>query len=334
MADKVTMLLAPLALLACRSGLVSDASVRHAPTDVDDPSEQDPIPPTLPVEEPDPVTGSGTTTLPQTEPPLEDTGAQTQAGGVGTQVCYPGSDGFGLTCLQTVVLSPVPSDYEYPVPLDSRYPEPSRYLDLDDIDPSLLLSPNFALDELAQSWKGQWAVVQPHAVETLQRLRDVLGATVVNSGYRNVAYNTSVGGATWSRHMYGDAFDIAAVSGSLDDVADACDDENAAYIGWYEAHIHCDWRDDSLDPVFYGDRAGGPGVVDETPKAASILAAGDLLSAPAEGWDEGEPLREWVALDAAGDVVGSAVGREFAIPIGAVEVEVTVGREVVSRWVR
>jgi hypothetical protein len=319
-------------LLACRSGL-SDASVRHAPTDVDDPGEADPgAPPEVEPDVPDhAVTGSGTTVLSDDEESTTDTGAGTSAGGSGIWACYPGSDGSWLTCLETVELVPPPADYDYPEPLDSRYAEPIRFLDLAAIDPGTMLAPNFALDEVASEWKGQWAVVQPHAIDTLQRIRDALGPTVINSGYRSPAYNDSVGGATWSRHMYGDAFDAAATGASLDDLADACADEGAGYVGWYEAHIHCDWRDDALDPVFYGLRAAGPNTVGEA-RTAVVAWDGALLTAPADGWDEGEPLREWLATDAAGNVIAAATGRSFAPPAGASRVTVTVGREVVVDW--
>lgn len=319
-------------LLACRADL-ADATVRHAPTDVDDPGENDgAAPPTLPVEVPDDaVTGSGTTV--QTDDDLEpqDTGAGTSAGGAGAWACYPGEGADWLTCLKTVKLVPLPADYDYPDPLDARYLEPVRFLDLAVHDPATMLAPNFALDEIAQEWKGQWAVVQPHAVDTLQRIRDVLGPVIVNSGYRNPSYNTSIGGATWSRHMYGDAFDVSATDASLDDVADACEDEGAGYIGWYEAHIHCDWRNDALDPVFYGLRSAGPDTVVEL-RSATVVWDGLSLTAPAEGWDEGEPLREWVARDAAGLVVAVATARSFVPPLNAAEVEVTVGREVTVVW--
>jgi hypothetical protein len=75
------------------------------------------------------------------------------------------------------------------------------------------------------------------------------GAMVVNSAFRNPERNENVGGATQSRHMYGDAADIAT-AGDHDvwnDLHAAAANANADYIepvtgpcGW--ACVHGDWR--------------------------------------------------------------------------------------------
>ena len=53
-----------------------------------------------------------------------------------------------------------------------------------------------------------------------------------------------------------------------------------------------------------------------------------IWRAPAEGFDEGEPQRRWTARDAAGHVIGTFVGAEFAAPAGTASVEVRVGAQV------
>ena len=40
--------------------------------------------------------------------------------------------------------------------------------------------------------------------------RDALGPITVPSGFRNPVHNAGLGGSTWSRHIYGDAFDLKA----------------------------------------------------------------------------------------------------------------------------
>ena len=101
----------------------------------------------------------------------------------------------------------------------------------------------------------------------------------IHSGYRNVTYNADVGGVSSSRHQYGDAIDMSSGSASLDALAEHCQDLGAGYVGWYETHIHCDWRDDALDEEFYGP----------APPPASPPGP------PARvGHEEGPPLREWV----------------------------------------
>ena len=243
--------------------------------------------------------------------------------------CYPGPARDWQVCLPVVTVDPLPEDYDYPDPLDgsAQYRPPIAWLDLAAEDPSQSLAPNFVLDELAQEWKGRWAVVQPHAVQRLQDLRDDLGALAVNSGYRSPAYNAGVGGATWSRHMYGDAFDLDPVSVSLDTLADACAAHGAGYVGVYESHIHCDWRADTVDEVFYGlgwRSAPAPIVEHE----ARLVESAGIWTAPAVGWDEGEPLREWVALDGADLVIARSTGRSFAPPSGTATVRVVIGRAV------
>lgn len=123
------------------------------------------------------------------------------------EVCYLGPDRSSDVCLPVAGLDVTPPDYEYPEPLygSAQYQAPRRYLWLDELDGGIALAPNFLLLEIAVPEKGPFAVVQPHAVASLQAVRDDLGALIVNSGYRNPAYNAGVGGATWSRHQYGDA---------------------------------------------------------------------------------------------------------------------------------
>lgn len=248
------------------------------------------------------------------------------------EICYLGADRNNNTCLDANPVSPLPTDYEYPAPLNgnSQYREPEVYLDLTTVDPSLQLAPNFLVEELAQEWKGRYAVVQPHAVDRLQDLRDELGSLAVNSGYRNPDYNASVGGANHSRHIYGDAFDLDPVSVSLTSLAEACENHAAGYVGVYETHIHCDWRDDDIDEDFYG-ATWRSAFTNPVELDAEIKNYDGRYQAPAEGWDEGEPLREWTAIGHDGDVLSTHIGRFFTPPPGTKGVEVLVGRAVLRR---
>ena len=151
------------------------------------------------------------------------------------------------------------------------------------------------------------------------------GPLTITSGYRNPEYNASVGGVSSSRHQYGDAADLDASGWSVEDLGDVCYDEGASYVGLYEdGHTHCDWRDHTLDPAFYGS-AGGPPVPQET---ITLRCSAGLCSAPAEGFDEGEPFRRWWALDADGRTIVTETGRNFVAPAGAVRIRVRVGGRV------
>lgn len=270
----------------------------------------------------DPSTGTttpGTTTVPPGGPPT---------------VCYPGDRMAYDVCVTLDPAGTQGSDYAYPSSSSWNYAEPTNYLWLADIPGTVKVAPNFQRDELAQEWKGDWGVVQVHAVERLQDMRDQVGALVVNSGYRSPDYNASVGGATLSRHMYGDAFDLAPQAVSLGDLESTCYANGAGFVSVYVSHVHCDWRDDTQEDAFYGSSPPPPlpastlvGARLPVPSARVSLTAG-RLTAPAEGFECGEPLREWTAYDADGHVVATATGPDFEPPAEAVEVTVDVGRVV------
>ena len=171
------------------------------------------------------------------------------------EVCYLGPARDHSVCVPVVTVADAGPDYVYPAPYDGdpQYAAPSRWLDLDAIDPDIQIAPNFTLSEYAASYKGEYAVMQSHFVDVLQALRDAVGGPVtVTSGYRNPAYNESVGGVEYSRHQYGDAADLEADGYSVEELGDLCYDLGADYVGLYEdGHTHCDWRDHPLDPAFY-----------------------------------------------------------------------------------
>ncbi|HHO53380.1 MAG TPA: hypothetical protein ENK18_21545 [Deltaproteobacteria bacterium] len=250
------------------------------------------------------------------------------------EACYPGVLEDYTACMPVVADSGFGSDYAYPAPIGANYAAPTRYLDLFVEDGSTMIAPNFRLDEIAQDWKGQHAVVQVHAIERLQELRDALGPLVINSGYRSPGYNASVGGASSSRHMYGDGFDIDPVSVTLTELESECYAAGAGYVQVYVSHVHCDWRNDTQEAIFYGAAAPmviAPLLAPEQLSVQVVAGPGGVLTAPAQGWDCGEPLREWVALGPAGEILGTATGRDFLPPEGTVEVEVTVGRNLTHR---
>lgn len=171
------------------------------------------------------------------------------------EVCYPGDDG-GAACLPLVAWDASwGSDYAYPAPYQGspQYEAPRYFVDLAVEDPDRAVAPNFALGELMQQAKGRYGVYQPHVVEYLQAIRDAIGGPLnVNSGYRSPGYNAGLeGSATYSRHMYGDAADIWSPVASLDELIALCEELGAGYIGTYPTHVHCDWRDDPLEPAFY-----------------------------------------------------------------------------------
>jgi 3D (Asp-Asp-Asp) domain-containing protein len=245
-------------------------------------------------------------------------------------VCFPGAANDWATCL-ALSFPGQPSGYDYPGLLNgnANYRDPIAYLDLSTIPSSTKLAPNFTLGELAQESKGRYAVVQPHAVDRMQQIRNALGAIKVNSGYRSPGYNAGISGsATWSRHMYGDGFDYAPTNASINSGETQCTSKGGTLVE-YTSHVHCDWRSIANDTSFYGAVALGEAPDLGLAAMTAVLEVEDgVWTAPADGFDEGEPLRRWTALDADGEVIATAIGESFVAPEGTARVEVLVGAQV------
>ena len=211
-------------------------------------------------------------------------------------VCFPGPNNDNTVCLPTVAWSEDwGSPYAYPDPLDDnpQYNAPARYFDLyaDELDPALEVAPNFVLGEFLQDYKGRFGIFQPHAVVSLQTIRDwIAGPLLINSAYRNVEYNAGVGGAEWSRHMYGDAVDMRSNSATLGELAAMCEELGAGFTSVYTSHVHCDWRDTPLEPGFFdpageaataGTPTGGPSAhVERLPSGALQVVAHGFVKRP------------------------------------------------------
>ncbi|MEW6104635.1 MAG: D-Ala-D-Ala carboxypeptidase family metallohydrolase, partial [bacterium] len=123
-------------------------------------------------------------------------------------------------------------------------------------------SPNFSFNELNSSInpttgnRYSWAVLRPILYTGLEATRANYGyPMIVNSGYRNPIRQLQVNPtAPESRHIYGDAADIAVVDinnngiiepDEWDELADAATAANADYIEPRQqtgAWVHMDWR--------------------------------------------------------------------------------------------
>ena len=76
-------------------------------------------------------------------------------------------------------------------------------------DKNLKLSNNFTVREFACNDGSDQVLIDSDLVEILQNIRDYFGMPVIiNSGYRTIAYNESVGGSSSSQHCKGTAVDI------------------------------------------------------------------------------------------------------------------------------
>ena len=251
---------------------------------------------------------------------------------IGSQVCFPGPDGDGDQCW-SVLGDPfndgISNDGYYT--LKSHCPGlwgvvPIAYFRQWKMDASTKVAPNFTLGELAQTYTDQqYLLLQPHAVESLQRMRDSVGAIRVTSGYRPPGRNYAIKNAAGcSRHMYGDGFDLVPLSAGVQTLANACTNEGGHAISYADGHVHCDFRYDAEDPRLFATAAVA--AVDRAPEhEMELVASGTELTAPATGFDEGEPLRTWTAFDAEGAVIAEGEGARFTPPEEAFTVRVDVG---------
>ena len=93
------------------------------------------------------------------------------------------------------------------------------------------LSENFTLDELTKSQTAlrqgidntpegeHLSALEALVQNVLQPIRDAIGVTVINSGYRSPALNEAVGGTGRSQHCKGQAVDIECPGTSNADLA-------------------------------------------------------------------------------------------------------------------
>ena len=86
--------------------------------------------------------------------------------------------------------------------------------------------------------------VDPAIAEIARRMARSLGTRItVNSAYRNRTYNSSIGGASNSKHMYGKAMDLAYIGGSAAErqrMLQAAIEAGAQGIGLYNSFMHID----------------------------------------------------------------------------------------------
>lgn len=125
-----------------------------------------------------------------------------------------------------------PPSYESPLP--HRYETPSDFIQVNSAaEAAFQISPHFTLGQFLpkQNGKRTWpqqALIRMPLLEKLERVMTVLSENdkaaktlTILSGYRLPNHNGRVGGARYSRHMYGDAADFIVDGngdGKMDDL--------------------------------------------------------------------------------------------------------------------
>lgn len=181
----------------------------------------------------------------------------------GSTICYPGKNHDNRACapLRKILardlgyMDPYTEPKFPPGQNQNQYRMPIQAIDLPKANLNLPIQTNFLLGEFLSLAKGDFGILSKFLVDVVQKLRDLGGAAIrINSGFRPPAYNSGLNGAaTWSRHMYGDAVDIASTSLSLDKLVELCRTAEAKFISKYAAHVHCDWRNQPLQTEFFGN---------------------------------------------------------------------------------
>ncbi|HWI52732.1 MAG TPA: D-Ala-D-Ala carboxypeptidase family metallohydrolase [Symbiobacteriaceae bacterium] len=139
----------------------------------------------------------------------------------------------------------------YPDPASSPnatyYKRPVWFITVDSTVRAAKAAANFTIGEFISETGLTSAIVDPLMVQHSQNARNRYGVLVVNSGYRSPAHNRAIGGATYSRHMWGDAVDMDAnTSAQYSAINSAFAAESPSYVesfaeGGYN-HWHGDWR--------------------------------------------------------------------------------------------
>ena len=112
--------------------------------------------------------------------------------------------------------------------------------------------------------------IDNNLVEILQKIRDYFGKPVhINSAYRCAKHNKSVGGASKSKHLYGQAADIKITGVKPVEIAKYAEYIGVKGIGLYSNFVHVDTRTNKF--FWYGNEQsprttfGGTTIKEEEP---------------------------------------------------------------------
>ena len=111
----------------------------------------------------------------------------------------------------------------------------------DHVPVSLWRWPNFMPQEIACKGNGALLISEP-AMDALQSAREFLNQPmiIINSAYRSPSYNKQIGGAKYSRHLAGIAFDIALEGHEYPRLINVLQKAGFQGFGFYDSFIHAD----------------------------------------------------------------------------------------------
>lgn len=162
------------------------------------------------------------------------------------------------------------------------------------------LSKNFNSTEFDCHGRGccSETYIDDELIERLQQIRDHFGeAVTITSGYRCSKHNSSVGGASRSRHVQGMAADIVVNNISPSEVARYAESIGVKSIGLYDTFVHVDTR--ASKSFWYGHaeeyRATFGGAASSTATVHKSLDIGDKVRlADNAKYYDGKDVPSWV----------------------------------------
>ena len=147
-------------------------------------------------------------------------------------------------------------------------------------DGSTKLSTNFTVREFACKDGSDKVLIDTDLVAILQKIRDHFGkAVVINSAYRNEAYNKKVGSSSTSQHVKGTAADIVVSGVAPEEVAKYAEYlmPNKGGIGLYPAFTHVDVRAKRSRWKNNGKEISVSGFPGYTPPAKKLESINDIV---------------------------------------------------------
>ena len=102
--------------------------------------------------------------------------------------------------------------------------------------------PNFKVKEFASKDGADTIKIDMELAYVLQKIREIAGVTYINSGYRTVAHNKKVGGASNSYHLYGRAADIRCPNVNIETICNIANSLGVQGIIRYNSFVHVDTR--------------------------------------------------------------------------------------------
>jgi uncharacterized protein YcbK (DUF882 family) len=125
--------------------------------------------------------------------------------------------------------------------LNAHNPNDVLRLRLSQVGKDFKLSRSFTLGELASKDGADIVIVHPALLIGLQALRDVIGKPIrINSGFRSIEWNKSIGGASNSLHTLGLAADVVVDGVTPIHIASIARDLGFGGVKAYPTFTHVD----------------------------------------------------------------------------------------------